>query len=71
MAPSTIGTLEDTPSFGSKGATLHVHAVDFKEVVGKTVPIDAEAEVAVAGGIGGASLTVAGGRATVDKAKSK
>ena len=30
MAPSTIGTLEDTPSFGSKGVTLHVLAVDSK-----------------------------------------
>ena len=30
MALSTIGTLEDTPSFGSKGAILHVLAVDSK-----------------------------------------
>ena len=34
------------------------------------VPIDAEAAVSVAGGIGGASLTGAGGRATVDNAEA-
>ena len=30
MAPSTIGTLGDTPNFGSNGATLHALAVDSK-----------------------------------------